>query len=67
MTQTGLFYILNGSKETNAKNLNTLLDRFGIDENNLDPEDTDFAKIDTDGDYVFEDSDKFDTIENAPF
>lgn len=67
MTQTGLFYILNGDKETNDKNLNTLLDRFGIEQNNLDPEDTDFAKIDTDGDYVFEDSDKFDNVENAPF
>lgn len=67
MTQTGLFYILNGNKETNDKNLNKLLDRFGVAENNLDPEDTDFAKIDTDGDYVFEDSDKFDNVENAPF
>lgn len=69
MTQTGLFYILNGNKETNDKNLNKLLDRFGIDENNLDPEETEFAKIDADGDYVFEngDSDKFDDIENSAF
>lgn len=69
MTQTGLFYILNGTKETNDKNLNTLLDRFGIEQNNLDPEDTDFAKIDGDGDYVFENGnkDKFDNVENAPF
>lgn len=69
MTQTGLFYILNGDKETNDKNLNTLLDRFGIEQNNLDPEETEFAKIDADGDYVFEngDSDKFDAIENAAF
>ena len=69
MTQTGLFYILNGNKETNDKNLNKLLDRFGIDENNLDPEETEFAKIDADGDYVFENgnSAKFDNIENAPF
>ena len=69
MTQTGLFYILNGNKETNDKNLNTLLDRFGIDENNLDPEETEFAKIDADGDYVFENgnSAKFDDIENSAF
>lgn len=69
MTQTGLFYILNGNKETNDKNLNKLLDRFGIDETNLDPEETEFAKIDADGDYVFEngDSDKFDDIENSAF
>ena len=69
MTQTGLFYILNGNKETNDKNLNKLLDRFGIDENNLDPEETEFAKIDADGDYVFENgnSAKFDDIENSAF
>ena len=69
MTQTGLFYILNGNKDTNDKNLNKLLDRFGIDENNLDPEETEFAKIDADGDYVFENGnkDKFDNVENATF
>lgn len=69
MTQTGLFYILNGDKETNDKNLNTLLDRFGVAENDIDQEDTDFAKIDGDGDYVFENGnkDKFDDIENAAF
>lgn len=69
MTQTGLFYILNGNKETNDKNLNTLLDRFGVAENDIYPEETEFAKLDTDGDYVFEDGDKdkFDNVENAPF
>lgn len=69
MTQTGLFYILNGSKETNDKNLNTLLDRFGIEQINRDQEDTEIAKIDADGDYVFEngDSNKFDDIENSAF
>lgn len=69
MTQTGLFYILNGDKETNDKNLNKLLDRFGVAENDIYPEETEFAKIDTDGDYVFEngDKDKFDNVENAPF
>lgn len=69
MTQTGLFYILNGNKETNDKNLNTLLDRFGVAENDIDQEDTDFAKIDADDDYVFEngDSNKFDDIENSAF
>lgn len=69
MTQTGLFYILNGNKETNDKNLNKLLDRFGVAENDIYPEETESAKLDTDGDYVFEngDSDKFDNVENAPF
>lgn len=69
MTQTGLFYILNGNKETNDKNLNTLLDRFGIEQINRDQEDTEIAKIDADGDYVFEngDSNKFDDIENSAF
>lgn len=69
MTQTGLFYILDGNKETNDKNLNKLLDRFGIEQIDLTQEDTDFAKIDADGDYVFENgnSDKFDDIENSAF
>lgn len=65
--ETSLFYILNGDKETNAKNLSTLCDRFGITDEYLSAGDKMNVKIDDNGGYVFDDDDNFEKSENASF